>query len=97
MKSSANAYHKVGSSSTMVYQGIIVNLANFYGSVTLNNNTFSSLQFKYSNCEDIYTSNTNLDSDQIWGEIETILQAKTLIFVQVRTGQVEIFGNSFTS
>ena len=97
MKSSANAYHKVASSSTMVYQGIIVNLANFYGSVTLNNNTFSSLQFKYSNCEDIYTSNTNLDSDQIWGEIETILQAKTLIFVQVRTGQIEIFGNSFTS
>ena len=97
MKNAEKAYHKLERSNKMVYQGIILNLVNFYGPVVVNNNTFSSLQFKYKSCEDIYSNNTVLDYDSIWGYYESILQAKTLIYILAKGRDVEIFGNSFTS
>ena len=95
MKSGGKTYHKVSSTSKMMNQGIILNLNNFYGNIVLKSNTFSGLKFKYKNWEEIYNTGTQFDQDNIWGEPK-ILQAKALIYINVNSGQLEIYGNTFT-
>ena len=94
MKSVGKTYHKVSSTSKMMFQGIILNLSNFYGNIVFQSNTFTNLKFKYKNWEEVYNSDANIDSDIIWGS-PTILQAKTLIYVKVNNVQLEIFNNTF--
>ena len=96
LKTATKAYHKVEASSKMVYQGLILNLVDFQGNIYLNGNTFTSVQFKYSTCEDKYTSGTSYEADTIFNT-GTILQAKTLIYVNVKNQHVEITDNTFTS
>ena len=94
MKSGGMTYHQVSSTSKMMYQGIILNLSNFYGNIVVKGNTFTGLKFKYNNWEEVYNSGTSYDSDNIWGSL-TILQAKSLIYVKVNSGQLEIYSNTF--
>ena len=93
-KSKGMTYHQVSSISKMMYQGIILNLSNFYGNIVVKGNTFTGLKFKYNNWEEVYNSGTSFDSDNVWGS-PTILQAKTLIYVKVNSGQLEIYSNTF--
>ena len=95
MKSGGKTYHKVSSTSKMINQGIILNLNNFYGNIVLKSNTFSGLTFKYNNWEEIYNTGSSFEQDNIWGS-PTILQAKALIYINVNSGQLEIYGNTFT-
>ena len=90
MKSGSKTYHQVSSTSKMMFQGIILNLSNFYGNIVVKGNTFTGLKFKYNNWEEVYNSGTTYDSDNIWGS-PIILQAKTLIYVKVNSGQLEIY------
>ena len=94
MKSGGKTYHKVSTTSKMMFQGIILNLSNFYGNIIIKSNTFTGLKFKYNNWEEIYNSGTTYDSDNIWGSSD-ILQAKTLIYIKVNSGQLEIYSNTF--
>ena len=94
MKSGGKTYHQVSSTSKMMFQGIILNLRNFYGDIVVKNSTFTGLKFKYNNWEEVYNSGTTYDSDNIWGS-PTILQAKTLIYVSLNSGQLEIYNNTF--
>ena len=94
MKSVGKTYHKVSSTSKMMFQGIILNLSNFYGNIVIKSNTFTGLKFKYNNWEEVYNPGTTYDPDNIWGS-PTILQAKTLIYVNVNSGQLEIYSNTF--
>ena len=94
MKSGGKTYHQVISTSKMMFQGIILNLSNFYGNIVVKSNTFTGLKFKYNNWEEVYNPGTNYESDNIWGS-PTILQSKTLIYVKVNSGQLEIYSNTF--
>ena len=79
-KTGGNTYHMMQSTSTMLYQGIIMNLANFYGAVTLNGNTFSGVTFKYNNWEEINFPDSIIDPNNIW-RYGTTAQIKALIYI----------------
>ena len=79
LKTGGSTYHLMSSTSNMLYQGIILNLVNFYGTVALNGNTFSEVTFKYNNWEEIYNADTTTTSS-IWGT-GTIAQIKALVFI----------------
>ena len=96
MKTGGHTYHKVDAKSSMKYQGLILNLSNFYGIVTFSNNQVLNLKFVYNNWEEVYNNATTLDSADIWGT-PTILQAKTLIYINVKNSPIEIFGNTFNN
>ena len=95
LKTGGKTYHQISSTSNMLNQGIILNLINFYGTVSLNGNTFNGVTFKYNNWEEIYNSGTTLDTSNIWGTLE-ISQIKTLVFINVKSSSIEIYGNTFT-
>lgn len=80
----------------MKYQGVILNLHDFYGTVVVKGNTFSKVTFKYNNCEEVYNSPLEYDSSNLWGT-PSVLQAKTLIYINVRTSPLEIYGNTFSN
>ena len=96
MKNSGHTYHKVDVNSQMKYQGIILNLSNFYGTVAFSNNQMQYMRFAYATCEDIYISQATADSADLWGT-PSILQAKTLIYINVKYSSVEIDGNTFSN
>lgn len=47
MKSTQTSANFVTSTSEMRYQGIILNLKEFYGDILIKDNEFKSIQFKY--------------------------------------------------
>ena len=96
LKKSGLTYHKVDEYSEMKYQGIILNLSNFYGTVSFSNNKMQYMKFAFETCEDIYIAQTSTDSADIWGT-PSRLQAKTLIYINVKYSLVEIYGNTFTN
>ena len=95
LKSGGHTYHKVSSSSNMGFQGIIMNLINFYGNVAVYNNSFLSLQFKYNNWEETSNVATTLDANNIWGT-PSISQQKSIMNINIKSAVTEIYGNSFT-
>ena len=95
LKTGGSTYHLMSSTSNMLYQGIILNLVNFYGTVALNKNTFSEVTFKYNNWEEIYNTGTTTTTSNIWGTGSTA-QIKALIFINAKSSSIEIYGNTFT-
>ena len=96
MKLGGQTYHQVSDNSNMRFQGIILNLSDFFGTISLSNNQFQLLRFSYNNCEEIYNTPSDPDASDIWGS-PSILQAKTLIYIKIRTSEVEIYGNTFNN
>ena len=78
----------------MGLQGIILNLVKFFGNVTIYDNSFISLQFKYNNWEEIINNPTNLDSNNIWGS-PNVYQLKSILNINVYNAFTEIYRNSF--
>ena len=95
MKTSGKTYHKVSQDSKMKYQGIILNLSNFYGNIVLSGNRFLSLTFKYENCEEVYNPSSQ-DSNSIFGT-PSVLQVKSLIYLNSKSEFIEIFNNTFSN
>lgn len=97
MKGDADGLHSILSTSNMLHQGIILNLEQFYGNIAVYNNEFTGLKFTYKSWEDIYNDEEAYETDYNWIKSGTDLkQGKTLIFVKTKTGQVEIYGNTFS-
>ena len=94
MKSEGHTYHQVSSSSNMGFQGIILNLINFYGNIAAYSNSFLNLQFKYNNWEEINNASTILDANNIWGT-PSISQQKSIMNINVKSAITEIYNNSF--
>ena len=90
LKSGGKTYHQISSSSTMLYQGIILCLANFYGTIAMNGNIFTGVTFKYDNWEEKYNTGTTLDSSNIWGTA-SVSQIKTLIYINAKSSSVELY------
>ena len=94
-KTGGFTYHKVDKNSSMKYQGIILNLLNFYGNIVLNNNIYSGLVFKYNNWEEVYNSpEYQTNSFSIFGS-PSVLQVKTLIYLNAKSDSIEIYNNIF--
>ena len=94
MKSGGYTYHQVSSSSNMRFQGIILNLINFYGNIAVFNNSFLNLQFKYNSWEEGDNAETTLDVNNIWGT-PSIDQQKSIMNINVKSAVTEIYDNSF--
>ena len=94
LKSSQEILILVGYISAMKYQGLILNLSDFNGQVTLKDNIFDSLQFKFAHCS-IRDQNYTSDYSNLWS-LNEAYQLKSLIFMKVY-GNVEISSNTFTS
>ena len=64
----------------MKKQGIIVNLSNYYGTVSLKGNNFNQLRFKFENCEIRnagMTSTSNIY--EVNPQFTSVYQGKTLV------------------
>ena len=96
LKTGGHTYHKVDVNSNMKYQGLILNLNSFYGTIAFYNNQVINMKFAYNNWEEVYNSASTLDSADIWGT-PTILQAKTMIYINVKSSAIEIYGNTFSN
>ena len=97
LKDSGNTAVFVGQSNPMRQQGLIFNLDSFYGKVHFYDNTIDSLKFKYGACEEYYNDEVTFDGDEMWDDNRDVLQAKGLIYMNVLSGEVEIYGNSFSN
>ena len=95
MKPTSGAVHYIDPTNVMINQAIIINLDSFYGPIRFYQNTLDSMGFKFSSCEDIYQDPIIFDDDGVWGDSETSIQRKSLIYVDAKTGQIEIHENSF--
>ena len=96
MKTGDHSFHKVNLDSNMRFQGIILSLSNFYGTLSISGNRFVNLKFAFNNCEVKWNSDSVRSSDDIWGSSK-ILQAKTIIYVNVKSSSVEVFENTFSN
>jgi hypothetical protein len=94
MKSASTAMPRVGYTNKMHYQGLILNLVSFYGNIKLKSNTFTSLQFKFSNCNILDTA-PSYNSSTLWTKTEAY-QVKSLIYVNLLSN-IELVSNTFTS
>ena len=83
---------KISLSSEMRYQGIILNLEEFFGPVSVKGNTFDGLTFKFVNWEIREQQNDN-SQGTLGGDAS---QTKALIYISVRNSPIEIFDNTFT-
>ena len=82
-------------SSEMRYQGIILNLKNFYGDILIKNNTFDSLQFKFQDWSIKSIENTsNTTSSYLWSSGD-VIQAKSLFFYKGKSN-IQFVQNTFT-
>lgn len=95
MKSGGWTFHKVSKNSKMKYQGVVLNLNQFYGDIALWGNQFIGLTFKYNNCEEVYNPQPTSNPDSIFGD-PAVLQLKTLIYIAAKSESIEIFNNSFS-
>ena len=95
LKSKGGGLELISSDSKMKHRGIILNLDQYYGNVAVYDNTFGRLTFKYSTWEDLYLEAPSYESDYIWSYQTSVYQAKTLIYINVNTGDTEIYGNKF--
>lgn len=76
--------------SSMTHQGVILDLINFYGPVTLTSNTLS-VKFKYAYCDVMLSYDSNQDftifnsSDPTGNSfVSSMYQGKTLIYIRVK-------------
>ena len=99
LKSPTDSQTYVPFDSEMKYRGIILNLRNYYGNIAISGNTFNRILFKFQSWENIYNRQQQNDVDYIWqnNNGSTILQAKTLIYINVKSGDTEINGNTFSN
>jgi hypothetical protein len=100
LKSTISYNPQVISSSNMAHQGIILDLINFYGDVSLAYNTFTDMKFKYDNWDMYSVADPAITTDYVWTLSESdddidIYQGKSLIYVHVKS-TLSITGNSFT-
>lgn len=94
LKATQTARNKVEATNVMKYQGMIMTLSGFRGSILIKENTFNSLQFKYERCS-IAQSTYSEAPQSLWAGLE-VYQAKTLFKIDLY-GPVEIVGNTFNS
>ena len=80
LKSNVKEIPNVLPTSKMKKQGIIVNLSNYYGTVSLKGNNFNQLRFKFENCEIRnagMTSTSNIY--EVNPQFTSVYQGKTLV------------------
>ena len=90
MKTSTSVNPQIlGASNSMNHQGSVIDLEKYFGPVTLHQNTFTEMKFKYSSCE----AGQNIDSSTEFNIYNTSLnnvyiasayQLKTLVHIRVR-------------
>ena len=96
MKTGGQTYHKVDINSKMKYQGLIINLNDFFGPVAFYSNHIINMRFSYTNWEEVYNNASQIDPANIWGN-PSILQAKSLIYINVKLSDIEIYSNIFSN
>ena len=94
MKATLTVMNKLEYTNVMKYQGIILNLSSFKGTVFVKSNSFNSLQFKYSHCNIEATAPTAVTTS-LWNTLEAY-QNKGLFFIKAYEN-VQIISNTFTS
>ena len=99
MKSEISVVKYVQTETNMLYQGLILSLVDYMGSVLIKDNTFNDLKFKFANCELLNDpSEARYDTNTIWKfeDVTTGFQMKALLIIDIKSEKIEIAGNTFT-
>ena len=97
LKAAMTALTGVSATSKMKYQGVILNLADFYGRVVLQGNTFTGIKFGYQRCE-LYNLVSATKTNTLWEDSSSEYHhVHSLIYINVKSSEIEIYENTFTS